>query len=205
MLIPKQDRATGSSYPGPRTGTPAEVARLKVALIEIVPPIWRRVTIPVNLTLRRLHSVLQSTMGWKDVQPHRFRVGDTLIGMPATVHDGMKDSRWVTVQDLINARIGTLYYDYGENSRWVHELWIERVDAGTPNNQRPACVAGERACPPEESSGPDEYVDWILAARDPYGQPDSGKDKRSKDWQRAFDPERFDLEKVNAALAILPL
>ncbi|HEY4229132.1 MAG TPA: hypothetical protein VGO79_03110, partial [Thermoanaerobaculia bacterium] len=65
MLIPKQDRTAASSYPGPRTGTPAEVARLKVALIEIVPPIWRRVTIPVNLTLRRLHAVLLSSMGWK--------------------------------------------------------------------------------------------------------------------------------------------
>ena len=201
MLIPKQDRAIGSSYPGPRTGTPAEVARLKVALIEIVPPVWRRVTIPVNLTLRRLHSVILSTMGWKGEQPHRFRVGETLIGMPTDLTDGVKDSRWVTVQDLISARIGTLYYDYGEDGRWVHEVWIENVDAGTPQNQRPACLAGERACPPEESSGPDEYVEWILAARNPYGQPES----QPKVWQRAFDPERFDLDKVNAALAILPL
>ena len=148
MLIPKQDRVIGSSFPGSRTGIPAEVARLKVALIEIVPPIWRRATIPVNITLRRLHSVLHSTMGWKGEQPHRFRVGETLIGKPADLTDAIKDSRWVTVQDLISARIGTLYYDYGEDARWVHEVWIEHVDNGTPNNQRPSCLAGERACPP---------------------------------------------------------
>jgi hypothetical protein len=202
MLIPKQDRVSGGSYSDRlRAGAPADVARLKVALIEIVPPIWRRLSIPVNLTLRRLHSVFQQAMGWKDAQPHHFRVGETLIGMPANTLDGTKDSRWVTVGDLISARIGTLYYDYGPDARWVHEVWIESVDSGTPANQRPTCLAGERACPPEESNGPDEYVDWILAARNPYGQPES----RAMDWQRTFDPERFDLEKVNAALAILLL
>src|SRR5262249_9091877 len=147
-----------------RSGAPADVARVKVALIEIVPPVWRRLSIPVNLTLRRLHSVVQQAMGWRDAHPHRFRVGETLLGMPASVTDRMKDSRWVTVQDLISARIGTLYYDYGPDARWVHELWIESVDGGTPGNQRPTCLAGERACPPEETSGPDEYVEWILAA-----------------------------------------
>ncbi|HEY1249856.1 MAG TPA: plasmid pRiA4b ORF-3 family protein [Thermoanaerobaculia bacterium] len=202
MLIPKQDRAPSSSYAEKfRSGAPVDVARVKVALIEIVPPVWRRLSIPVNLTLRRLHSVLQQAMGWKDSHPHHFRVGETLIGMPESVTDRMKDSRWVTVQDLISARIGTLYYDYGPDARWVHEVWIESVDGGTHANQRPTCLAGERACPPEETSGPDEYVEWILAARDPYGQPVV----RSKTWQRTFDPERFDLEKVNAALAILQI
>lgn len=188
MLIPKTVRQTGRSRPEKfRSDAPVDVVRIKVSLIEIVPPVWRRLTVPINLTLRRLHFVLQQAMGWQDVQPHRFRVGETLFGKPEDSSGGLKDSRWITIQDLVSVSTKKFHYEYGPGARWVHEVRIEGLGAGTPANQLPTCLSGERACPPEESRGPDDYVDRILAAR------------------ASYDPEQFDVEQVNAALAALKL
>lgn len=203
MLSSKSARHTGPSpyAEGVRGGPFTDVVRLKIALIEIVPPVWRRLTVPANLTLRRLHAVLQRAMGWEDLHPHRFRVGETLLGKPENFAGLVKDSRWVTIHELVSAGTRTLLYEYGPDGRWIHEVWIEGVGEGTPTNQRPACLSGERACPPEASSGPDDYVDHILGDRDPLGR----LEPRPKGWPQNFDPEHFDVEEANASIATLIL
>jgi hypothetical protein len=200
MLSSKSIRHSSWSYAGPLRGAPvSDVVRVKVALIEIVPPIWRRLRVPAHMTLRRFHTVLQETIGWKDVQPHRFRVGEILFGKPSDPADAVKDSRWITIQDLISAGAKTFHYDYGFGSGWIHEVRIEARFQGTPENQRVVCLGGERACPPEESGGPDDYVERIVASRNPYLEDRSRPDR----LRPSFDPEQFDLEEVNATLAAL--
>ena len=48
--------------------------QLKISLQWIDPPIWRRVLVPADITLAKLHSVIQTAMGWEDVHLHQFRV-----------------------------------------------------------------------------------------------------------------------------------
>ncbi len=201
MLSPKPMRHSSWPHPGPlREAAVSDAVRVKVVLIEIVPPIWRRLRVPAHMTLRRFHTVLQETVGWKDAQPHRFRVGEICFGKPSDSADSVKDSRWVTIQDLISAGAKTFHYEYGLGSGWIHEVRIEARFEGTPENQRAICLGGERACPPEESGGPDDYVDRIIASRNPYLESGS----RPERLRAGFDPELFDLEEVNAALAALP-
>jgi hypothetical protein len=179
-----------------REGRVSDVVRMKVTLLEIVPPIWRRFQVPACFTLRRLHSVLQRVIGWKDVHPHRFRVGDAFFGRPSDAADPLKDSRWVTLQDLLSGGTRTFIYEYGLGGSWTHEVRIEALEAGNP--KWAVCLAGERACPPEDFAGPDNYVDSVVASRDPYHPYSSGSRERLRP---GFDPERFDLEEVNSALA----
>ena len=58
------------------------VFKLKVILQGSRPPIWRRVLVPGDLTLRRLHEVLQVLMGC-DGRPGVDRIGNH--GRPSLV------------------------------------------------------------------------------------------------------------------------
>jgi hypothetical protein len=58
---------------GTATGTgSAEVVQLRVSLRGIRPPIWRRLEVPADITLHRLHRALQVAFGWDDAHLHRF-------------------------------------------------------------------------------------------------------------------------------------
>lgn len=201
MLSSRFIRHAPWSYAGPLREAPvSDVACVKVVLIEIVPPIWRRLQVPTHMTLRRFHIVLQETMGWKNVHPHRFRVGEISFGKPSDPADAVKDSRWITIRDLISAGAKTFHYQYGAGPGWIHEVRIEARFEGNSENQRAICLGGELACPPEESGSPDDYVERIVASRNPYPHGHSLPDR----LKTGFDPEQFDLEEVNAALAALP-
>jgi hypothetical protein len=41
---------------------------LKIELLDIEPAIWRRFVVPANITLDRLHDVIQIVMGWTDIK-----------------------------------------------------------------------------------------------------------------------------------------
>ncbi|MGR3379911.1 plasmid pRiA4b ORF-3 family protein, partial [Roseovarius indicus] len=51
---------------------PANAIRLHVSLAEIDPPIWRRLVVPSDWTLDRLHLVLQAAFSWTDSHLHEF-------------------------------------------------------------------------------------------------------------------------------------
>ena len=200
MLNPTPPRRNPWSPSESREAPIVPVVRLKVTLLEVVPPVWRRCQLPANLTLRRLHGVLQQLMGWKDVHLHHFRVGDELFGVPVDDSQGLKDSRWITLQDLLSRKTKAFHYEYASGEGWEHEIRIEGVADGDRTNQRPICLAGERASPPEGFRSPDDYVDRIAHSRDPYLHSRSGLDA---DFDPDFDPEHFDVDEVNAALASL--
>jgi hypothetical protein len=54
----------------------------------------------------------------------------------------------------------------------------------------PLCVAGQRACPPEDCGGPWAYPDFVEA----ISHPDHPSHEELLGWVGGeFDPERFDL------------
>lgn len=189
VQVPPRGKSGNSENPaGP--GVLFPVVRLKVTLLELVPATWRRFQVPANFTLRRLHAVLQRVMGWKESPVHAFRVGDELFGVPSESPAGIKDSRWIALQDLLARQTRTFFYDYQLDASWTHLVRIEGVVNGEPGNQIPLCLAGARACPPDWCGGPDAYVDLLEGRRGANDNPN-------------FNPDTFDLEGVNAALAAL--
>lgn len=47
--------------------------RIRLDLRDTKPPVWRRLELTGDLTLLRLHDVIQAAMGWTDSHLHRFR------------------------------------------------------------------------------------------------------------------------------------
>ena len=64
----------------------------------------------------------------------------------------------------------------------------------------PVCLAGKRACPPEDCGGPWGYANMLRALADP----EHAEHEEYREWLgREFDAAHFDLEETNAALRAL--
>lgn len=59
----------------------------KATLRDVRPPIWRRVSVAPDLTLRDLHHVLQVAFAWTDTHLHEFEIRGKRYGMPDPEED----------------------------------------------------------------------------------------------------------------------
>lgn len=181
---------------------PGEVYQIKVTLRGSRPPIWRRFQVPGDVTLYRLHRVLQVVMGWTDSHLHQFIVNEIYYRMPDP--DDIPSERF-EVRDERRARLQALapqvpfkfVYEYDFGDSWRHELLVEAVQEPRAGSRYPTCLAGKRACPPEDCGGIWGYADFLRAIADPRHP----EHETMREWiGGSFDPEAFDLEDVNAAL-----
>jgi Plasmid pRiA4b ORF-3-like protein len=127
----------------------SDALRLKITLLGANPPVWRRLQLPIGFTLRSVHTVIQAAMGWKDRHGHRFQVGERVYGISGADAEELKDSRWITLQDVLTQGVQDFTYQYDVPGPSVHQLRIESVTRGDATNQHPVCLDGEGASPPE--------------------------------------------------------
>ena len=168
-----------------------------MTLEEIEPPIWRRLEVPGDITLARLHSVIQLAMGWQDYHLHEFRIGDVTYGEPNPEFDDdreIKDDRRAWLRRAVSG-VGEEFiylYDFGDG--WTHDIVVEDIRASEPRIRYPRVIAGARACPPEDVGGPYGYVDFLQAIADPKHTEHDGM----LEWVGGeFDPEAFDVDAKN--------
>ncbi|MET9470323.1 plasmid pRiA4b ORF-3 family protein [Streptomyces sp. NPDC006544] len=73
------------------------VLQIKVTLADIHPPIWRRLQVPADLKLARLHLAIQTAMGWRNYHMHlfatRLATAGYATGNPVTATGGGR--RWI--------------------------------------------------------------------------------------------------------------
>ncbi|OGI49118.1 MAG: hypothetical protein A2151_06795 [Candidatus Muproteobacteria bacterium RBG_16_65_34] len=173
------------------------IYQIKVTLRHVHPPAWRRLQIPADIKLGKLHEVLQIAMGWTDSHMHAFRLGMEQYGVPSREFPDMfKNERTARLDQLIGKGDKLIYeYDFGDG--WEHEMKIEKVLAAEEGKRHPTCLAGKRACPPEDCGGPWGYVRLLAVLRDPKHE----EHEEMAEWiGEDFDPEAFDLDAVNRQL-----
>jgi len=181
---------------------PGPLYQIKVTLLDSDPPIWRRVRMPGNVSLARLHQVIQTAMGWTNSHAHMFEASSVLYGDPAMDWDqAVENERKVRLAAIANEPGATLIYEYDMGDAWQHEIVVEEVAADAGGVAVSTCVAGERACPPEDCGGIAGYYDLLERLRDPA----SDDYEETRAWIEdatggPFDPDAFDLKAVNRAL-----
>jgi hypothetical protein len=182
---------------------PAKIYQLKVTLKGIRPPIWRRLLIRSDTNLEYLHEVLQTTMGWLGGHLHQFVADDVQYGVPDDEWGvEVQDERSMTLADVAPAAGNRLVYEYDFGDGWEHDLIVEKVLEPDPGATYPVCLKGRRACPPEDVGGIWGYAEFLEILSDP----DHPEYEERLEWVGGeFDPEEFDVEDVNAALASLAL
>jgi hypothetical protein len=174
-----------------------QIYQIKVTLRHVAPPVWRRIEVPADIKLDKLHRILQTVMGWTDSHMHAFRVGMVQYGTASREFPDMfKNERTVRLDQLVTVGKKLIYeYDFGDG--WEHELKIEKVPTPEPGMRYPRCTAGKRACPPDDCGGPWGYEHLLEVLRDPKHE----EHEEMREWIGGdFDSEAFDLDDVNQML-----
>ena len=181
--------------------TDVPIYQLKITLMDSKPPIWRRVLVPSDIPLSRLHRIIQAAMGWSDYHLHQFIVGDIYSGVPE--HDDwheVKDERRARLNQIAPTEKSRFIYEYDFGDDWLHAVQVESILAPDPTRKLPVCIKGRRACPPEDVGGFGGYANFLEALNDPG----HSEHELYTQWIGGeFDPEACDLDDINARLRVI--
>jgi hypothetical protein len=172
--------------------------QIKVSISGSDPEIWRRLSLPGDITLDLLHNVIQIAFGWEHSHLHQFeaygrRYTDTSFG-PVP---GATDERQATLAELAPRKGSRLRYTYDFGDDWAHDIVVEDVDRDRETSEV-TCLAAERAGPPEDSGGIPGYLHLI----DAIGNPKHPDHDHYLDWLGGpLDPAAVDREAINTTLA----
>jgi hypothetical protein len=176
----------------------AQLLQFKITLEGIAPPIWRRIQIPATYTFWDLHVAIQDAMGWDDCHLHQFvfhgedESSFVYLGIPDD--EAMEGETEVLpgwrhgVFDQLDRPGDCVIYEYDFGDGWEHSILLEAILPPVRGGRYPTCVAGERACPPEDCGGVHGYEHLLEALRDPKHE----AHEELLAWVgESFDPEAF--------------
>jgi hypothetical protein len=179
---------------------PAPVYQLKVGLRGTKPPIWRRLLVPADMSLSKLHAAILAAFGWHGGHMHVFETTYGDFGQ-ADRELGHRADGSVTLEQVAPQAKDKIRYTYDFGDDWVHDILVEKVLAPDPSTTYPRCTGGKRAAPPDDCGGIWGYEELLEILADPahpehndrlvwLGLTDSSE----------FTPESFDTDVVNHRL-----
>jgi len=184
------------------------VYQFKISLIGIEPSIWRRIQVPGTYSFWDLHVAIQDAMGWLDYHLHGFRARQkykrrsTEIGIPGDEGEGeVVVPGWeVSIAERFTELGQVMEYDYDFGDGWHHEILLEGILLKEDGNTYPKCLAGERACPPEDCGSISGYCRLLEILTDPT----DSEYESYVDWLKGhaknyypYDPEKFNPREVH--------
>jgi hypothetical protein len=217
-LAPRTQVAVGGS-------SGEQIARLKIKLKGVRPPIWRRIEVPLSFTFRRLSDVIVAAFGWSNSHLHEFDIGRrgepgerSLVMKEMLDEAGFRlfgpkpeDDGKVRLAKILKSGERLIYrYDFGDD--WEFEVLVEAVFTAVEGVVYPRVTHGRRAAPPEDCGGVWGYEE-ILVLLDGAPQADRADETNETDyaegaesadrvaWLRElypyWKPEEFDLATAN--------
>lgn len=173
----------------------ATVARLKITLDNVKPTVLRRIEVPFDIRLDRLHLAIQAAMGWTNSHLYEIRARDVGWSTPLPDLDwagDVLDARKARLDDVledIGTKTLTYLYDFGDG--WNHTIKIERLADPEPATLYPRLIEASGRCPPEDIGGPWGYAEFVEAMADP-------KHERHDEFAGWIDEDEFDPAAVDA-------
>ena len=183
-----------------------DTLEFQILLREIEPSVWRRIEVPASYSFWDLHVAIQDVMGWQDYHLHAFRVRNRATGQLDQIgipnEDRFEDepeflAGWVVpVADYLSQPGDSAVYEYDFGDGWEHHLILDAVQRRRAGVRYPRCLAGGRACPPEDCGGPGGYAEFLETIADP----DHEEHASTLAWVGGrFNPEAFDCRRVRFA------
>jgi hypothetical protein len=181
----------------------ATIYTLHIRLEHIEPLIWRRVIVPGQISLYKLHQFLQVIMGWENYHLHMFYIGEKQYGEPDPDYDDIviKRDKHALFYAVAPVEGMHLRYEYDFGDGWSHDITVEKIEhLDQVDYVVPRCLEGARAAPVEDCGGVWGYTELVEALRDP-AHPEH---ERLRTWAGPhYDPQLFSVQQANSALAVL--
>lgn len=174
---PMDDEATG----------PAEsIFRLLITLDGSNPKITRTLLVSKFTSQPRLHHIIQAAMGWRGTEQFQFYPASEL---------GLSGSADTELHEMFSAPGKHCGYEF---DHWYHDIELDRVERPEGRRHYPVCVAGQRACPPEDVGGIGDYNKLIRT----LDQPDHPDYAEMAGWlTQDFHPAAFNIDQANLRLS----
>ena len=182
-----------------KSGPAAPIYQIKVSLSGAKPPIWRRLELPANTGLAKLHHIIQTAFGWADCHMHVFETAYGSFGV-ADRELGHRAEAPVSLEQIAPDAGDRLQYTYDFGDDWTHEIVVEKV-LDREDVAYPRCTGGRRAAPPEDCGGIWGYSELLEVLSDPgHPEHDERLEWLGLDSAADFQPARFDAAKITRAL-----
>lgn len=173
------------------------VYQLKISLLYT--DIWRRFQVKSDITLPKLHQIIQTLMGWTNSHLHHFIVDGVFYCTPSDDDFGMEtvDYKRVKLEKIAGRKGSRFIYEYDFGDSWEHEIVVEEILPVEEGKYYPVCLDGKKACPPEDCGSTPGYEEILKAL----------KNKKNPQYRELlkwvgdeYDPEYFNIEEVNEML-----
>lgn len=171
------------------------IARLRITLDDTKPVIWRTVEVPLTISLKGLHEVIQAVMPFEDYHLFDFRIGDQRYAVPDPEFDGRetRSAKAAKLGTVLEPGIKPLAYTYDFGDNWQHTITVEEIAAADPAAEYPRFLEGERRAPPEDVGGTFGFEEFLEA----ISKPRHPERKRMLEWcGGSFDAEVPDIEAI---------
>ncbi len=169
---------------------------LKITLLDVKPEIWREFVVPSDITLDRLHDVIQIIMGWHDFHIHEFKIGKNRFSEFIDMEE-QKDilfSPEFRLNEFLKRKGSKFIYLYDFGDLWEHSVVVKDSNYKRESDLEVYCVDGQRACPPEDIGGISGYNRLVETINNPA----------SEDFEsimglieNGYDSEAYDVKIVN--------
>ncbi|MAW61400.1 MAG: hypothetical protein CMJ94_11270 [Planctomycetes bacterium] len=176
------------------TPPPDQLLRLRIALDEVQPEVWREIEVSMKISFWQLHVAIQDAMGWQDRHLHAFerrKYGGphaARVGIPDPDLEDRSLPAWnVPVSIWLEEEGDSCCYRYDFGDDWMHTIEVVARSDVKKSVRLPRCVAGAGICPPEDCGGPFAIEERVAAG----DWPPEGKE---------FDPKRVQFSDPEARL-----
>jgi len=175
------------------------VFQFKISLKGVKPTVWRRIQVG-DCTLGTLSGHLLNVFGWSGGHLHAFSIHGIEYGSNSDDFglEETEDEDNVTLGELLPAdtpKVRWNYlYDFGDN--WQHVIEFEGHKPRDTTAKYPQCIAGARACPPDDCGGVWGYQELLEKIADP----NHPEHQETLEWCGNFDAEDFDVTSATQSM-----
>ncbi|SHF24346.1 pRiA4b ORF-3-like protein [Marinitoga hydrogenitolerans DSM 16785] len=175
---------------------------LKIEIENIKPEIYRIISVRKDMNFFDLHNIIQLAFDWDNTHLYEFEVTDNIKivpefsyipnEMPLFSDNKNQLDKAIKLETVLETKNKIKYkYDFGDN--WI--VNIEVIGEKNEDANYPICIKGERAAPLEDCGGIGGYYSILEALNNP-----EDADEELLEWAEDYDPEKFDIEKLNKEL-----